>query len=440
MVRIKPTAVSPLAVSAASVAVMLLASSVTVYFYSSYARPETVAAGAYEKEIFGRISNINAAVNNLKQSYLGKMYFTAPTTGKVSLILEAEPVLPKNPVTDYFDSLDNQIIALNAENNRAKLETESVANIGMIEEIKFRPHSATLEHEIKDDVVSAEEEPTDKVIVKQVGLALGTPQIRSSVYRIQNIFGNAGTTGHIYMLEARKSDWDGESLESFSSTNFSSKDDLDIYLNSKKLLATTSRLSDSNKSTLKKMMKIDFSSSRNVEDYLKSLGVSKDDIESLKSALSLDFSSLAKLKESLKPKPSLISATQITDKMIEYICFNCPNGLENFIKYSIKPEMKFYRSGSKHLINPYKWLYLSTKIGKEVKHSQPIIIIAYPYTDDPVTKRIIYPEDVNLFQIDSLASWDINIYEADEQRVLNHCKKMLTTEDIEDIDQVNKTN
>ena len=57
-----------------------------------------------------------------------------------------------------------------------------------------------------------------------------------------------------------------------------------------------------------------------------------------------------------------------------------------------------------------------------------------------ITKRIIYPEDVNLFQVDSLANWDINIYEADEQRVWNHWKKMLTSEDIEDIDQVNKTN
>ena len=372
MVLVSPPTTSPLLVSTVSVAILLLASSVTIYFYSSYARPETVSPEYYEQEIISRIGNIDKALSSLKKSYKWNRFYTAPDSSNLAAqtIMEAEPVLPKNPVSNYFEGLDEQAEAVAATEIRQDGIKEEDKQI---ETIEFLPRSTRLEQEIKEDDGEVVDEATDKVIIKQVGLSLGTRTIHASVHRIQNLFGNAGLNGHLYILEARISDWDRESLENVMSLNFSSKENL---------------------------------------------------------------------VKSLQSKGLFISTLIFPDKKNQYIYINGPSFSEEFIKYAIEPVEKQYRSGPKDFINPYKWLYLSTKypVKRPLIYGKPIIALVYPYKDgDEVVherKMVTYPEDINLFPVESLSKWDISIHEAVEQRIVNHSLKMLTQDEIDDLDKI----
>ena len=360
---------SSLIVSTASVAVLALTSALTIYFYSSYARPETLAPDAYEKEIFARVSNINEAVLGLKGAYKWNPFFSVPENVGITSTIEAEPELNKNPVSEYFDSLYERVKALAtvADNYNDGINEDDKK----IEDIKFNPRSIKFEHEIKLHN-TIEEESSDKVIIKQVGLSLYTQKIHASIHRIQNLFGLPGLVGHLYIVEANKSNWDRTS-------------------------------------------------------WMK--------------AESLDFSSKDKFTESLANKTKLFVSHMIfPDNKNQFIYGNGSLIDEKFIKEAVKPEEKELFSGVKDFINPYKWLYMVTRstisIPGVLEPNKPIVVLVFTYKSGKpgedevlqVSKEVKYPMDVNLFPIKSLPNWDINIYEADEQRILNHSKTMLNEE------------
>lgn len=364
---------STLVVSTVSVAVLALVSSISLYGYSWYARPEVLGPGKYEKEIFGRIGNITKAVTGLKNSYKRHPFFSAPSQVKTSLEIERDQIT--SPFVEYFRGLKEKLDALAASNPQVVDGDGDIDEKDKkIEEIHFLPHSTTLQRELTVDPVIVE--PTDKVIIKQVGLSLGTAKTQASVHRIQNLFGSPGLVGHLFLAEGKTNDWDKSSLLKVENFDFSTKDKFESSLRS-------------------------------------------------------------------RTGPSVSNLIFLNQKN-QYIYVNSPSMSINdeYIKYAVEPEEVELNKVMVDFINPYKWLYFATKNGV-VQSSSPIAVLVFPYNSEDgtiieVSKTIKYPKDVNLFPLRSISDWDVNICEADETRILNHSKAMLTVTDVEFFDKLNE--
>lgn len=111
---------------------------------------------------------------------------------------------------------------------------------------------------------------------------------------------------------------------------------------------------------------------------------------------------------------------------------------DEYIKNAVEPEEEELNAATVEFINPYKWLYLATKseFYNVLEPNGKIVVLVYPPGDKASRRTIKYPKDVNLFPMESLPKWDIELYEADEQRALNHCKTMLTANYVDSVDKL----
>lgn len=369
-------------VSSFSITALTLTFSVSVYLYSCYARPDVIDPDLYKNYINTRLNNIDSVISKLKNWYDERPYFVAPDIKDNKLIeLEEKTTREINPVKP--DNKNNNIIESDANTIKVEKLPENInalTNIFLgneeehrLERIEFHTRSIVLQHELKMDEV-LDQNPSNEMIKTQVGLSLGTPEIEASVQKIQNLFGEPGLVGYMYVIRKRSS-FNHKGL--FQALDFSSKNDLENSL-------------------------MKYPNTKNFDKETKNF----------------------------KFECFLVNNYNIADNLI--------------IKAAEQDEMN-YSTGLKYFINPYKWLYLATRpqIVNTLNEHNPVIVITYPKIKDntnnqeellKISKMTVYPSDINLFPLQMLRHWDINVYEADEQRILNHCKIMLKKDYTDSVD------
>lgn len=79
-------------------------------------------------------------------------------------------------------------------------------------------------------------------------------------------------------------------------------------------------------------------------------------------------------------------------------------------------------------VNPYKWLYLSTKFPLS---NEPIYALVYPKDLKPNHYQIAYPDDVRVYEFDWMRKADLNLHSGCPKRILNHCRDYLPEENID---------
>lgn len=141
----------------------------------------------------------------------------------------------------------------------------------------------------------------------------------------------------------------------------------------------------------------------------------------------VDFSTKDNFKKYFKGQKVNEFGSQSNDKT-SYILVN-----EKFVnietfKSVLEPD---FHEANGTIINPYKWLHLSTKLkSKFPKTENEIYALTFPEDEKENQEGIIYPSDVRVFEFDWMEGADFSLYSGCIKRIENHCRDYLKNEEI----------
>lgn len=207
-------------ISSASTIILILFTSVAVYFYSSYARPETVHPTKLKDDLKKRDNSISDVMSSIKKRFPDNLWIreSANDSGeKVITDLGPQDALKDNKIKEFFKKVAN------SSDNRGKAPESG--DIEKIIPIKFPPLQIP---EAPEKEVPKSFRASNEVFIGQVGLSLYTDNYFAAVYRIQNLFGKSGLVGHYFVINPNLDRVNFEK-EKVTQINFSTRENFKKY-------------------------------------------------------------------------------------------------------------------------------------------------------------------------------------------------------------------
>ena len=366
-----------LIISTVSTVVLILATSVSIYFYMSYARPETVDPKRFENDLNSRSEKLNEALASLMKKYIPyrelEKIDTKVVQQEMTKGLDVDIKVKENEVKKVFKDVLAKKEDVPATENKVE---ES------IEPITFTP----IAKKTTETALSKEIEDPKLIYKGQVGLNLATDNFFSAVYQIKNAIGVPGLIGHFFVMSS-KHNWKKPFSFNDINADFSSLDEL------KKLLTETS-----------------------VKGNYKNLYM--DTIHANVNHGKLHEAVIPEIiegKSLTNPYKWLHLSTEIMSEFHEnndpvYAFVYSGATYENYKKNEKAKADEESKSAGKPQENG------EIKTGEQEQELK----------EEPTELETAYPDDVNVFKFDWMANADRALYSGCIKRILNHCKDYLT--------------